>query len=260
MPCSCPSERQLPPTGDDDLAGVVRSLACAAPGGEPGPREHAAADAPTPVRATGGLSHCLVSAELAEADIGPALARLRRDNPRAFAAALGGRLVMFSAAPPVCDTLHTVYAVAPSRNGDTTQAYRAALQTLAIARSYRLDNLEAGEVLPLLSVLSQEAPEREAFLAHCLGPLRNELRHAHLLATLTAYLRHGMCTAAAARSLFVHRHTLEYRLDRVRHLTGLDLSHPLHRLRAELALLMTGDASWHAPRHTGRTAAVAPGT
>jgi hypothetical protein len=206
-------------------------------------RERPAAGAPRPAHedAATGFTHCLVSAVLEDADLGPALARLRADNPGALAAALGGRLVMYRAAPPACDALRAVYAVAPVRDGDTAQAYRTALQTLAIARSYRLDNLEAGEVLPLLSVLSQGDRERETFLSQCLGPLRDERRHAHLLATLAAYLRHGMCTAAAARSLFVHRHTLEYRLRRVRHLTGLDLGHPLHRLRAELALLMTGD-------------------
>jgi purine catabolism regulator len=42
--------------------------------------------------------------------------------------------------------------------------------------------------------------------------------------------------ATAARKLHVHRHTLEYRLERITKLLGSDLKDPARRLLIELAL------------------------
>ncbi|MEV3991387.1 helix-turn-helix domain-containing protein [Streptomyces sp. NPDC049837] len=186
------------------------------------------------------LSHCAVTAVLDESRSRSTLHRLRRDNPHALIGDVGSRVILFSATPPVCDGLDVPYALAPVDNGDTASAARLARHTVPIAECYRVGGLDAREVLPLTALFSQSNREHETFLSHCLGPLHKDRRHAHLLATLSAYLRYGMCAATAARALFVHRHTLEYRLRRVHELTGLDLTQPLHRLRAELALLLTG--------------------
>ena len=43
-----------------------------------------------------------------------------------------------------------------------------------------------------------------------------------LVATLETFLEHNGATGAAAAALFVHRHTIAYRLERVKELTGLD--------------------------------------
>ena len=40
----------------------------------------------------------------------------------------------------------------------------------------------------------------------------------------------------AAERLFVHHKTLRYRLERIKHLTGLDLSRHEDRMRADFAL------------------------
>ncbi|MGW0565424.1 PucR family transcriptional regulator [Streptomyces sp. NPDC003016] len=186
------------------------------------------------------LNHCLVTVALDESRTRCALSRLRGDNPHALVGDVDGRVILFSATSPVCEGLDVLYAVAPVDNGDTAQAVRLARHTLTIADSYRVGRLDAREVLPLTALLAQSDGERETFLSHCLGPLHTDSQHAHLLATLSVYLRHGMCVATAARALYVHRHTVQYRLRRVHELTGLDVSQPLHRLRAELALLLTG--------------------
>ena len=45
-----------------------------------------------------------------------------------------------------------------------------------------------------------------------------------LLGTLEQYMAHDCNMNATARAIFAHRHTVAYRLDRVRELTGLDPS------------------------------------
>jgi DNA-binding PucR family transcriptional regulator len=43
-----------------------------------------------------------------------------------------------------------------------------------------------------------------------------------LVGTLTAYLSSNCNMNATAQSIYAHRHTVSYRLDRIRELTGLD--------------------------------------
>jgi PucR family transcriptional regulator, purine catabolism regulatory protein len=57
-----------------------------------------------------------------------------------------------------------------------------------------------------------------------------------LLDTLRAYLAHGCRPGPAAEELCVHRHTLAYRLDRIRDLTGRDPRSGDHLLEFGLAL------------------------
>lgn len=70
-----------------------------------------------------------------------------------------------------------------------------------------------------------------------LGPVRAyEARHgATLLTTYRAYLAHDSSPKDTARALRVHPHTVQYRLDRLQALTGLDLKRFEERLTLELA-------------------------
>ncbi len=60
-------------------------------------------------------------------------------------------------------------------------------------------------------------------------------RHTSLLTTLSQYLRHGGGYEVTARALSVHRSTLKYRLQRIRELTGYDLTDPETHFNLELA-------------------------
>lgn len=62
------------------------------------------------------------------------------------------------------------------------------------------------------------------FVERVLGPVlaHDRAEGTALADTLRAYLRHGCRPGPAAAELAVHRHTLAYRLDRVRDLTGRD--------------------------------------
>ncbi|HEY2191530.1 MAG TPA: helix-turn-helix domain-containing protein, partial [Actinomycetospora sp.] len=61
-------------------------------------------------------------------------------------------------------------------------------------------------------------------------------RHADLVRTLGAYLDHGGNYDDTAAALHIHRSTLRYRLQRIRELSGHDLTHPDTRLNLHVAV------------------------
>ncbi|MEX1162061.1 MAG: PucR family transcriptional regulator [Nitriliruptor sp.] len=83
------------------------------------------------------------------------------------------------------------------------------------------------------------------FVAGILGPVlvQEGPDETPLLDSLRAYLAHGCRPGPAAEELCVHRHTLAYRLDRIRDLTGRDPRSGEHLLDFGLALeLHDGEA------------------
>jgi DNA-binding PucR family transcriptional regulator len=92
------------------------------------------------------------------------------------------------------------------------------------------------DVLRMLASVDDLA-DVEGFVRKWLGALADydERKHTELLKTLTQYLQHGGGYEATSRALSVHRSTLKYRLQRIRELTGLDLSDPETRFSLELA-------------------------
>jgi hypothetical protein len=181
------------------------------------------------------LRWCLASVQLT--DTRPVLRRFRAANPRALAAVTGSRLICYSRDHPTVPEGFPAHGLA-CVDDDAALAARQAIASAGLAHHYGLDQVKAQQILPVIGSLEQDPARHEAFIDSCLGPLRTSDRHRHLLDTLRAYLAHGLRTTPAARSLYVHRHTFTYRLRSIRRLTGLDLAHPLHRLRAELALLL----------------------
>ena len=89
------------------------------------------------------------------------------------------------------------------------------------------------EVAPYL-VLAQNPMVVERYVEHVLGPLLGGGRGA-LLETLEAVLARGTVKEAAA-ALRLHRHTVLYRMEKLRELLGGDLDEPALRQRLQLAL------------------------
>ncbi|MBL0386033.1 helix-turn-helix domain-containing protein [Tumebacillus sp. ITR2] len=56
--------------------------------------------------------------------------------------------------------------------------------------------------------------------------------------TVFAFLEHGQQAAETARSLYIHRNTLQYRLDRIAELTGFDVRKPLQAWTLWVALTL----------------------
>ncbi len=77
-----------------------------------------------------------------------------------------------------------------------------------------------------------------AFADSMLAPLDAYDREhdGELLGSLQAFLQHNARWETAAAELFVHRHTLRYRMRKVEELTGRDLSSSFDRMEFWLAL------------------------
>jgi sugar diacid utilization regulator len=119
-----------------------------------------------------------------------------------------------------------------------SRSFLEAQQALEAGRKLRPDAVAHGhdEVIPHL-VLAQNPRLAERFVTHTLGRLLDPgLRNrAQLLETLEAYLARGSVKEAAA-ALGLHRHTVLYRIDKLKELLGGDLDVPATRLRLQLAL------------------------
>ena len=119
-----------------------------------------------------------------------------------------------------------------------SRSFLEAQQAIEAGRRLRPDAIAHGhdEVIPHL-VLAQNPRLAERFVAHTLGRLQDPtLRNrAQLLETLEAYLARGSVKEAAT-TLGLHRHTVLYRLDKLKELLGGDLDVPSTRLRLQLAL------------------------
>lgn len=73
-------------------------------------------------------------------------------------------------------------------------------------------------------------------LARPLARLKAMDNNGLLRRTLAAWFRHNVQPLATSKALFIHRNTLEYRLNRISELTGLDLGNFDDRLLLYVAL------------------------
>jgi sugar diacid utilization regulator len=119
-----------------------------------------------------------------------------------------------------------------------SRSYLEAQQAIEAGRKLRPESTVHGhdEVIPHL-VLAQNPRLAERFVAHSLGRLMDpRLRNrTQLLETLEAYLAKGSVKDAAS-ALGLHRHTVLYRLEKLKEVLGSDLDVPDTRLRLQLAL------------------------
>lgn len=118
-----------------------------------------------------------------------------------------------------------------------SRSYLEALQAVEAGRKIRPDAavVHHDEAAPFL-VLAQNPLTAERYVEHVLGPLLAEERGRDmLLQTLEAYLSRASVKEAAA-DLHLHRHTVLYRLGKIRELLGGDLDAPASRFRLQLAM------------------------
>jgi sugar diacid utilization regulator len=85
---------------------------------------------------------------------------------------------------------------------------------------------DTGAYRLLLPAMSEDAGELQRFYAETIAPLvaYDEQYETDLVQTLETFLDADGNVAGTAQRLFTHRHTVRYRLERVRDLTGLDVS------------------------------------
>ena len=97
---------------------------------------------------------------------------------------------------------------------------------------------ETGAYRLLLSAMSDDPAELQRFYAETVEPLvaYDEQYETELVHTIEAFLDADGSVAATAQRLYTHRHTIRYRLERIRELSGLDVGSSDGREKLSLGL------------------------
>ena len=100
------------------------------------------------------------------------------------------------------------------------------------------EDLGSGAYRLLFRVFASHPDEVRSFYEDTVAPLvrYDESYGSELVTTLETFLEHNGATGAAAAALYVHRHTIAYRLERVKELSGLDPALSEDRERLGLGL------------------------
>ncbi len=111
---------------------------------------------------------------------------------------------------------------------------------------------ETGTYKLLFQIFADRPEELISFYDQTIAPLvrYDEQYQTELVGTLSTYLGHDCNLAATASTLYTHRHTVRYRLDRIAELSGLDIAKTDDREKLSLGL--------KAMRLLGRRVATAP--
>jgi hypothetical protein len=138
------------------------------------------------------------------------------------------------------------FAVGRSRHAadprDLARAANEALLAANVAEGHAdreaLAFEETGAYRLLLSAMSEDPAELQRFYAETVEPLvaYDGQYDTELVKTLEAFLEADGNVAGTAQRLFTHRHTIRYRLERVRDLSGLDVASSDGREKLSLGL------------------------
>ena len=174
-----------------------------------------------------------------DGDVGDRVRTLRRASPAAVVGRVGRRIIAFLPGEAVPTIEMEPIGLASAE--ETTTGYRRATAALQVALHLKEPQVLYEEVVPLAMVLAGPEEDRKAFVTAQLGPLLQDPLGRELLKSLEAFYRAGQSVAAAARDLYVHRHTLEYRLSRIETVLERDIKAPHTRMLLELAMALADD-------------------
>jgi sugar diacid utilization regulator len=112
----------------------------------------------------------------------------------------------------------------PGELGRAIQEAELVLDVLRQSDGPIAEDIGSGTYRLLFRVLASHPEEVRSFYEDTVAPLvRYDDQYAtDLVGTLEAYLEHNCNMNATAAAIYAHRHTVAYRLDRVRELTSLD--------------------------------------
>ena len=130
------------------------------------------------------------------------------------------------------------------RTQDPVDLYRAGKEALLAANVAEAEGRsplafeDTGAYRLLLPAMSEDPGELERFYEETVAPLcaYDEQYETELVATVEAYLDNDGNVAQTAGQLYTHRHTIRYRLERVRELSGHDISSSEGREKLSLGL------------------------
>lgn len=122
--------------------------------------------------------------------------------------------------------------------GGIARSYRTACATLAVGKQRMPDRRSffyQDLILPVLLDSLHDGWQAEELLRP-LSRLKAMDNHGILQRTLTAWFHNNVQPGVTAKALYIHRNTLEYRLNRISELTGLNLNSFDDRLLLYIAL------------------------
>lgn len=189
-------------------------------------------------------------ADIGDRGPGRLTAALMAEVPGALAQAVGARVYSLLPGEPdharrVATRLgrHAALGLSSHRSGpaDVRRALEEAELVLGVTvagGSPPGDEIGQGTYRLLFRVLASHPQEVRSFFDDTVAPLvrYDEQYSTDLLGTLSAYLDNNCNMAATASAIHAHRHTVGYRLDRVKELTGLDALRSEDRERLGLGL------------------------
>ncbi|WDT93167.1 helix-turn-helix domain-containing protein [Thermoleophilum album] len=181
---------------------------------------------------------------------GRVIAAVRSERPDAIVQAIDGRV--YALVPGEREPVERLAARLPgnavagvsSRYRDAGEARRAleeaelVLEVKAAGGEVAPGAIADGAYRLLFRALVSHPEEVLELYERTVAPLvrYDEQYGTQLVATLSSYLEHNCNMQATATAIHTHRHTVAYRLDRVRELTGLDPLVTDHRERLSLGL------------------------
>lgn len=127
---------------------------------------------------------------------------------------------------------------------DVPDAYSEARQALIIGslahpgEEFSISYTDLG--IKRLLYLLFDHPELDRFYEETLAPLEayDAEWEAELIPTLKVYLEHGANLNSAAKALFIHRHTMRYRLEQIAEILVQDIDSPEVLLNLQIAFLI----------------------
>jgi sugar diacid utilization regulator/putative methionine-R-sulfoxide reductase with GAF domain len=140
------------------------------------------------------------------------------------------------------DGLRLTWGISRARDEavELPSAWNEAKTALAAAHRLGGQNVFLYEELGIVRLLlgSGDDPDLQTFIDEVTAPLiaYDQDSDGSLIRTLRAFFDADCSQRVAAERLFVHHKTLRYRLERIKQLTGLDLSRHEDRMRADFAL------------------------
>jgi sugar diacid utilization regulator len=146
-----------------------------------------------------------------------------------------------TAARSLADRLRRWGSVGLSTFHSDPGGFRAAVHEAELVLETGLGSAQdigTGTYRLLFRVLASHPEEVRSFYEDTVAPIvrYDDQYRTDLVGTLDAYLEHNCNMNATAAAIYAHRHTVAYRLDRVRELTGLDPTLSEDRERLGLGL------------------------
>jgi len=146
-----------------------------------------------------------------------------------------------TAARALADRLRRWGSVGLSTFHADPAGFRRAIQEAELVLETGLSSAQdigTGTYRLLFRVLASHPEEVRSFYEDTIAPIvrYDDQYRTDLVGTLDAYLEHNCNMNATAAAIYAHRHTVAYRLDRVRELTGLDPTLSEDRERLGLGL------------------------